>query len=176
MPDEILSPPDEGDRRPVAGFFGKMPATGDFVWRGLPDGFRKSWDSWLTRHIPPLRQAGAAFPLGGLRFALPSGGRLATGVICLSRDSAGRHFPLSLLLIADGTLAQDQIDSWCDAAIALRPDHLTPDALWLALDALPAPQPDGPATGPLLLWLAKDTPVATNPTEPTEALRGLLRA
>lgn len=174
MPDEVLTPPDEDDRRPVAGVFGKMPATGDFVWRGLPDAFRKHWDFWLTRHIAPLRRAGAVFPAGGLRFALPSGGRLAAGVICLSHDSAGRHFPLSLLLIADGNLARDEIDGWCDAALALGPDHLSPDALWQALDAIPAPQPGGPASGPMLLWLPQGEPVATDPADPTEALRGLL--
>jgi len=42
MPDEVLTPGQpQDDQRPVAGFFGKLPATGDFVWRGLPDGFRK---------------------------------------------------------------------------------------------------------------------------------------
>ena len=31
MPDEVLTSDDES--RPVVGFFGKLPATGDFVWR-----------------------------------------------------------------------------------------------------------------------------------------------
>jgi type VI secretion system ImpM family protein len=175
MPDEILTPPDEDDRRPVVGIFGKMPTTGDFVWRGLPDAFRKHWDFWLTRHIAPLRRAGAVFPPGGLRFSLPSGGRLAAGVIVLSHDTAGRHFPLSLLLIADGDLTQEQIDQWCDAALALGRGTLSPDELWISLDALPAPTPGEPATGPMQLWTPGGPPSVTDPTHPDGVLRALLQ-
>ncbi|KAF0137818.1 MAG: hypothetical protein FD152_207 [Xanthobacteraceae bacterium] len=177
MSDEVLTPqkPGDDDRRPVAGVFGKMPTTGDFVWRGLPDAFRKHWDFWLTRHIAPLGRAGAVFPQGGLRFSLPSGGRLAAGVVLPSRDSAERHFPLSLLLIADGTLSRDEIDPWCDAALALGPDSLSPDDLWTALDALAAPMPGGePASGAMLLWTRGGPAIATNPADPGDALRRLL--
>ena len=177
MPDEVLTPQKLGDddRRPVAGVFGKMPTTGDFVWRGLPAAFRKHWDFWLTRHIVPLGRAGAVFPPGGLRFSLPSGGRLAAGVVLPSHDSANRHFPLSLLLIADGTLSQDQIDPWCDAALALRPDGLSPDALWVALDALPAPMPGGePASGAMQLWARGGPSITTEPADPGAALHHLL--
>ncbi|MFC3086593.1 type VI secretion system-associated protein TagF [Tabrizicola soli] len=171
MPDEVLTPEDD---RPVAGFFGKLPATGDFVWRGLPDAFRPNWDAWLTRHIAPLLRDGATFPPGGLRFRLPSGGRLAAGVILPSQDSAGRRFPLSLLLIAEGELTADQIDRWSDAALALSPDSLAPDALWLALDTLPAPAPGAPPDGPLLLWTPGHPPLPAQASDPAPALRSLL--
>lgn len=175
MPDEVLTNPDpRPDQRPVAAIFGKLPATGDFVWRGLPDAFRKHWDFWLTRHIAHLQRHGHAFPPGGLRFRLPSGGRLAAGVILPSRDKAGRHFPLSLLLLADGDLAPPQIDPWCDAALALKHEALDPDALWHALDALPFPAPGGPARGPMQLWTTGQPPVATDATSPETALRQLL--
>jgi len=92
-----------------------------------------------------------------------------------SHDSAGRHFPLSLLLIADGILSQDQIDPWCDAALALRPDGLSPDALWVALDALPAPMPGGePASGAMLLWTCGGPSIATDPADPGDAVQRLL--
>ena len=169
MPDEVLTPEDD---RPVAGFFGKLPATGDFVGRGLPDGFRKPWDAWLTRHVAPLQREGAAFPAGGLRFRLPSGGRLAAGVILPSRDSAGRLFPLSLLLIADSELSPAQIDPWCDAALALPRE--APDDLWHALDALPVPQPSGVARGPMQLWTPGHPPLATEAADPEAALCQLL--
>ena len=171
MPDEVLT---HDDKRPVAAIFGKLPATGDFVWRGLPDAFRKHWDFWLTRHIAHLQRHGHAFPPGGLRFRLPSGGRLAAGVILPSRDKAGRHFPLSLLLLADGDLALPEIDSWCDAALSLQPETLDPDALWHALDALRSPIAAGPATGPMLLWTQGLPPIATDATTPETALRQLL--
>lgn len=172
MPDRILNPDD--DRRPVAGFFGKLPTTGDFVWRGLPDAFRKHWDFWLTRHIAPLERHGSGFPDRGLRFRLPSGGRLATGVIVPSKDITGRLFPLSLLLIADGDLAPGEIDLWCDAALALHPETLTPDTLWHALDALPTRPTDARATGQLQLWLAGDPPLTADPNDPGPAIQALI--
>jgi type VI secretion system protein ImpM len=172
MSDEVLIARD--DQRPLVGMFGKLPATGDFVWRGLPDSFRKHWDSWLTRHIAPLLRSGPGLPADGLRFRLPSGGRLAAGLILPSRDLAGREFPLSLLLIADGDLPAAQIDAWCDRAIALRPETLSADEIWHELDAIPAPAPAGPATGPMQLWIAGRHPVGTDPEAPEAALRPLL--
>lgn len=170
MPDEVLD--ETGDDRPVAGFFGKLPATGDFVWRGLPDTFRKPWDAWLTRHVAPLQRKGTTFPQGGLRFRLPSGGHLAAGVIVPSEDSAGRLFPLSLLLIAERDLTPAEIDPWCDAALALARE--TPDDLWQALDALPIREPQGIATGPMQLWAPDHPPLATDPAEPGTTLAQLL--
>lgn len=176
MPREVLTPDHPlDDRRPVAGFFGKLPSTGDFVARGLPDAFRRNWDTWLTRHIAPLQREGLAFPPGGLRFRLVSGGRLAAGVIRPSQDSAGRLFPLSLLVIADGDLTQPQIDTWCDAVLALLSDALTPDALWHALDAVETFLPDGPATGPMQLWIpgqpARDSTADSGTTTARQLLR-----
>lgn len=172
MPDEVLS--EDDDDRPVAGFFGKLPVTGDFVWRGLPDAFRRHWDAWLTRHVAPLQRNGCSFPPGGLRFSLPSGGRLAAGVILPGEDSAGRLYPLTLLIIAGGKLSPGQIDGWCDAAVALQPETLAPDALWEALDALPAPGGEGPASGPFLLWAAGHPPQAAAPDDPEAALRRII--
>jgi|JI10StandDraft_1071094.scaffolds.fasta_scaffold32876_3 type VI secretion system protein ImpM len=171
MPDEVLA---DDDQRPVAAIFGKLPATGDFVWRGLPDAFRKHWDFWLTRHIAHLQRHGHSFPPGGLRFRLPSGGRLAAGVILPSRDQAGRHFPLSLLLLADANLTPAQIDPWCDAALALQPQTLAPDDLWHALDGLPSPDPADPAIGAMQLWTPGQSPITTDPATPETALRQLL--
>lgn len=174
MPDEVLTPDDpDDDLRPVAGFFGKLPATGDFVARGLPDAFRQSWDAWLTRHIAPLQRRGLALPPGGLRFRLPSGGRLAAGVILFSQDSAGRQFPLSLLLIAEDDLTPHQIDAWCDAALALEPTTLSPDALWHALDALASPVPAGPVTGPMQLWTPGHPAHDADATAPVPTLQDL---
>ncbi|TIU04376.1 MAG: type VI secretion system-associated protein TagF, partial [Mesorhizobium sp.] len=38
----------------LPGFYGKMPATGDFVTRRLPGDFVRAWDRWLAQHIVPL--------------------------------------------------------------------------------------------------------------------------
>lgn len=172
MPDEVLTRDD--DARPVAGFFGKLPSTGDFVWRGLPDAFRKHWDFWLTRHVATLNRAGLAVPSGGLRFRLPSGGRLVGGVIVDGHDRVGRHFPLSLLLVADGDLSPQEIDPWCDAALSLAPDTLSADDLWHALDALPAPVPHAAASGPMQLWIPGHAPLPTDAEDPEATLKSLL--
>ncbi len=37
----------------ATGFFGKLPARGDFVARGLPPGARPVVDRWLTRMLAP---------------------------------------------------------------------------------------------------------------------------
>ena len=148
------------DDRPVAGFFGKLPGSGDFVERGLPPAFRRQWDRWLTTHVAPRARAGARFPQGGLRFKLVSGGASAGGVIVPSHDSAGRVFPLSLLLIAKGGLASEAIDRWCDAALIEFDPAMDPDALWLALDGVAAPELAGKATTACLyLWSAGRRPV-----------------
>lgn len=175
MPREVLTPGDKTeDDRPIAGFFGKLPATGDFVSRGLPDAFRRHWDSWLTRHILPLMQKGLAFPPGGLRFRLVSGGRLAAGIILPSEDSAGRRFPLSLILIAKRDLPRPQIDAWCDAGLELLPGLTDIEAFWLALDDLPAPEPDGLARGPMQFWAAGHPAVEVDPMDPVAALDRLI--
>jgi type VI secretion system protein ImpM len=175
MPREVLTPDDSSeDDRPLVGFFGKLPATGDFVSRGLPDAFRRHWDSWLTRNIVPLQHRGVAFPRGGLRFQLVSGGRVAAGVILPSEDSAGRRFPLSLLLLAKGSLPRLQMDAWCDSGLALLPGVTDVDMLWLALDEVSAPEPDGPASGRMQLWTAGHPAVEADPMDPAAALDRLL--
>jgi type VI secretion system protein ImpM len=175
MPGEVLNPGATKDEdRPVAGFFGKLPATGDFVSRGLPDAFRRNWDGWLTRHIAPLQHRGADFPPGGLRFRLVSGGRLATGVILPSHDSAGRRYPLSLLMIAERDLPRPGVNAWCDAALTQLTDGVDPETLWQALDALPAPMPEGPAAGPMQLWALGQPALDTDPSDPAAALSRLL--
>ncbi|MCX7888230.1 MAG: type VI secretion system-associated protein TagF [Rhodobacteraceae bacterium] len=160
------------DARPVAGFFGKIPATGDFVWRGLPDRFRQSWDAWITRHVAPALRAGDGPAAGGLRFRLVSGGRAAAGVILPSEDSAGRRFPLSLVLTADDLPSPEALDPWCDAAAAAPRDSA--DGLWEALDALPAPEGPPPAGAPALwLWRRGGAPVEADPADPSAALAAL---
>lgn len=157
--------------RPAAGLFGKLPLQGDFVERGLPPAFRRQWDMWITRHIAPRQRGGALFPGGGLRFRLVSGGATAAGLILPGGDSAGRLFPLSLLLIADGALAAAAIDRWCDDALVLPLADLDADALWLALDGLTVPEITGPAGPPALdLWAGGGLPEGFSDTADGAAL------
>lgn len=87
------------------GFYGKLPARGDFVSRRLGHAFIEAWDSWLQRAILASREA-----LGGdwldcyltspvWRFAAAAdtcGPQAAAGIVMPSVDAVGRYFPLML--------------------------------------------------------------------------------
>lgn len=171
MPDDALA----------TGFFGKLPATGDFVARGLPDGFRRAWDAWVTRHLAPRQRAGCQWPEGGLRFRLRSGGRDAAGVIVPSRDSADRDYPLSVIVLGTALTTPANLDAWMDdasrLAAAALDDAQAPDDLWAALDALPPPpEVEAPELPSFQLWSHGTDPIACDPTDPGDALNVLLPA
>lgn len=168
MPGEDLS--DGG----YAGFFGKLPATGDFVGRGLPAGFRARWDRWVTRHLAGLE----GWPEGGLRFRLLSGGRSATGLVLPSRDAVGRRFPLTGVVVLPTAPPPAEADAWCGAALPLLEaagvGTSGADALWEGLEAIPRPPGTDPAPAPLLLWTAAVPPIAADPADPADAIAALL--
>jgi type VI secretion system protein ImpM len=85
------------------GFFGKLPARGDFVGRRLDQSFRGAFDDWLQKSIATSkRQLGTAWLPAYLntpiwRFVLGPGlcGAAPTlGVMMPSVDRVGRYFPL----------------------------------------------------------------------------------
>jgi type VI secretion system ImpM family protein len=88
MPDHAVSP----------FLFGKMPAHGDFVRRGLTPAAEAAWDGWLAREMVTARSAhGATFddlyaraPV--CRFLTRSDAR--AGALACSIDAVGRQFPL----------------------------------------------------------------------------------
>lgn len=87
------------------GFYGKLPALGDFVSRRLPRQFIEPWDQWLQSAIAASReQLGSDWldvyltsPIW--RFGLGAGvcgtGAWA-GVLMPSVDKVGRYYPLTL--------------------------------------------------------------------------------
>ena len=109
----------------VAGFFGKLPARGDFVRNGLPGSFVDPWDGWLrlvlagSREIlgPEWLPAWLEAPVW--RFALAPrlcGGAAALGVMLPSVDRGGRYFPLTFatLLPADAGGTPAAAEAWPD--------------------------------------------------------------
>ncbi|HEY4031374.1 MAG TPA: type VI secretion system-associated protein TagF [Caulobacteraceae bacterium] len=80
--------------------FGKLPAHGDFVSRGLTAPQAEAWDAWATVAIETLRSASADFEAAHdavppWRFvAGPSalGPRWRAGALAPSVDAAGRRF------------------------------------------------------------------------------------
>jgi len=88
----------------AVGFYGKLPARGDFVRAGLPRDFTDRWDDWLQSVIAGSRVLmGEAWLPAFLeapvwRFVLPPGmcgERAALGLMLPSVDKAGRYFPLT---------------------------------------------------------------------------------
>jgi type VI secretion system protein ImpM len=83
-----------------ARLFGKLPAHGDFVARGLGAAEREALDAWLSAEMLAAREAlGSDFEnrydrAPPWRFAGPDG----TGVLVASVDGVGRRFPLYLAL------------------------------------------------------------------------------
>jgi type VI secretion system protein ImpM len=125
------------------GFYGKIPARGDFVRAGLPRDFVDGWDRWLQQVMAESRVLLAEAWLPAWleapvwRFRLQSGvcgSQAALGVFMPSVDRAGRHFPLTLACVAsDPELRQDDTMSWLDqaeeAGIATIEHDLDPDTL-----------------------------------------------
>lgn len=85
------------------GFFGKVPAHGDFIERGLPRHFVGAMDEWLQGAITCSQgalgqewlQTYLTCPLW--RFGLSDGAidsQQWVGILCPSVDSVGRYFPL----------------------------------------------------------------------------------
>jgi type VI secretion system protein ImpM len=90
----------------IAGWFGKIPALGDFASRRLPPGFVSAWDAWLQQSMAASRESlGEAWlelyltsPIW--RFLLGPGvcGENAwLGMLMPSVDQVGRHFPLTIV-------------------------------------------------------------------------------
>lgn len=98
--------PSLGDASPARlGFYGKLPARGDFVTRRLSRGFIEPWDAWLQSGLASASdQLREQWPAPYLeaplwRFLIGAGlcGKEAVaGVVMPSVDSVGRYFPLTL--------------------------------------------------------------------------------
>jgi type VI secretion system protein ImpM len=133
------------------GWFGKLPALGDFASRRLPAGFVAAWDEWLQRGLLASReQLGAAW-LGVYlvapmrRFWLAPGlldERAWAGLMMPSVDRVGRHFPLTvawpLASLAQALAASERYTA-LDAALRRVLDVQAPvEGFERALLALPA--------------------------------------
>lgn len=132
------------------GFFGKIPAHGDFIDRNLSRSFIQVWDDWLQRSVACSQEQ-----LGGQwldiyltspiwRFVTSTGAvdnQCWAGILVPSVDSVGRYFPLTIaqsinsdcslfnfLLKQDGLFSQLE-----EIGIASLQNYLDADALTEAL-------------------------------------------
>lgn len=146
----------------LPGFYGKMPAAGDFVTRRLPGDFVRVWDRWLAQHIVPLLGLEAWPTSTALRFlAGPNSLGACAGIVLKSADRVGRQFPLSVIArLPEAPLKLAYADRWFDgietAALAAQRGELTPEGLDAALAALPVPPVDGEGDviDDLVMWTA----------------------
>ena len=139
----------------MAGFFGKLPTSGDFLARGLAPGQRGWLDGWVTRWVAMHAHDPELWPVGGLRGLLdaPEGPLLM--VIGPSVDLPGRSFPVLACVRAPG-ISQVAADRWADlAAVALSRavgGSYDADTLLAALDSIPEPEAGEPPVVPPVLW------------------------
>jgi type VI secretion system protein ImpM len=163
----------------LPGFFGKLPAMGDFVTRRLPASFVGRWDRWISRNLVyrfsqgPLRQA----PI--LRFLLGSDtfGPM-TGVILASADRAGRRFPLTIaaappLAASDvARLATGWFKELEATGMAARDGELDGEGLATCLAALPFPatEASGGLVRDMMFWTLDRQPVEMDPDTPEKMI------
>jgi type VI secretion system protein ImpM len=117
-----------GFRPSSTGFFGKLPAKGDFVRDGLKEEFVEAWDGWCRRMLGASRAAlGAAWERAWMeapiwRFLIPAGacgGQAVLGVWFASVDKVGRHFPFGVFALASATIDLEDGGAWLDLAETL---------------------------------------------------------
>lgn len=155
------------------GFFGKLPARGDFVRRRLPSALVRRWEDWLRQAMSASRAA-----LGnewlGLYLTAPlwrfahGGEGAAAGLLMPSIDQVGRHFPLLLALPLPPAVAVETFavlnEAWYavleQTALAALVPHGDLDVFDRAVTDLPPPQwPSDGATGEAVgLWWTNGSP------------------
>ena len=166
----------------VPGFYGKMPAAGDFVTRRLPGDFVRVWDRWLAQHIVPLFGVETWPQDTALRFlAGPASLGASAGIVLQSADRVGRRFPLSIVaLLAEAPLKLAYVDAWFEgiekAALAAQQGELTPDALDAALAGIsvPAVDDDSDVIDDLVMWTAHSDIFDIDPQSPQATLEQML--
>lgn len=117
----------------ACGFFGKLPARGDFVRAGLPREFVARWDRWISGVLPAALEATGD---GWLQapvwwfYLAPGvcGADLVSGLLLPSIDKVGRRFPLTLACFGDGISTQFMAAAEC-LGRAVIAEALPPDVL-----------------------------------------------
>jgi type VI secretion system protein ImpM len=154
------------------GFFGKLPALGDFLSRRVPACLREDWEAWLASLVVSARAAlGDDWPndwltaplwhfVLGTEIVPPAG---AAGVLIASADRVGRLFPFTVIAPAAGNAGLAAWDARVEAlALGALDDDFDADGFDAALQALgPPPAMMGArrSTGHWRLLFQADDPV-----------------
>ncbi|TIU19791.1 MAG: type VI secretion system-associated protein TagF, partial [Mesorhizobium sp.] len=81
------------------GFFGKIPATGDFVAWNLPRAFIDRWDRWMSMELRARPDVGELDPRAW-RFIVQTGifgDQPCAGAWRMSEDRVGRRYPFAIV-------------------------------------------------------------------------------
>lgn len=139
----------------MAILFGKLPAHGDFIARGLSDAATEQLDDFLSASLGNAAMVDgfddlyAAAP--AWRFVTAIGGVAVCGVVAPSIDRVGRQFPI-VVGVAAGEDADLRIDA-CEAQLYQAfAEGLDADALYARLATAPASQGSPPSAG----WWLED--------------------
>jgi len=142
-----MHPPSAALPQPAqAGWFGKIPALGDFAGRRLPAGFIGAWDRWLSEGLRAAQQAlgvrwlesYSSSPLW--RFALTPGlidNQHWYGVLMPNVDRVGRQYPLTIAAPAQqaACIHSRRLEGWICVALHARRADCDPDVLEAELAA-----------------------------------------
>jgi type VI secretion system protein ImpM len=133
--------------------FGKIPAHGDFVARGLGAELRDRLDGWLSAELAAAR---ARFPDFDERYRLAPAwhfvdrdpaGQWSGGALCLSVDGVNRRFPILLAVpAADAGDASAKARAALDLVFSALGEGWNAERLHEALGAI-APEPTGEREG-----------------------------
>lgn len=119
--------------------FGKLPACGDFVARGLSPERQAAWDGWATQELAGAREALAEAFEAAHDMAPPLAFRIAgeglAGLVAPSIDRVGRRF----VLITAVTGAEGDLDPIAEAVDTAIRDDLDPDGLIRLLEGEAGP-------------------------------------
>jgi type VI secretion system ImpM family protein len=110
--------------RPVTRWlFGKLPATGDFVSRGIEREFRDQLDLWLSDEMEAARTGYADFEerydcAPAWNFVdRDDAGQWSGGALCASIDRAGRRFPVIMAAPAGDAAEAASLSGACLEAL-----------------------------------------------------------
>lgn len=107
--------------------YGKLPAHGDFVSRGLTTQDRDALDAWLTASLAAAREDDSAAAADAYehappwRFAWSDGVHWSAGALASSVDAVGRRFPI---LLGRAAITADLVEATAQLIEALLYDAL----------------------------------------------------
>ena len=149
--DETAAALGETLRPAGAWLFGKIPAHGDFIARGLDHATHSLLDDWLSVEVARARERFADFDARYVQAApwyfldQDGAGAWSGGALCLSVDKVGRRFPILVAAPAGGAdSAREVALAALELVFTTFSEGWDADQLALALGSIVADRTPGP--------------------------------